>query len=185
MQSELEQMKADVIKPFPKAQELLEAETELEDVHEQLTQFELTDDSMHKQVFERLCENFMDVMTGKKLRAEYMVGDDPRKLTVELKGDVFSMSRSYMLNYEMKVDPLVCFKVDYKNVFVNPEVHKKVSKKCITFQHQLCCSGAWFVHSRIAPVKPGLCIFGDLFLRPCCAFGGFFRDRVMHFWRPF
>ena len=39
MKSELEQMKADVDKPFSKAEELLKAETEIEEVHLQLTQF--------------------------------------------------------------------------------------------------------------------------------------------------
>ena len=57
-------MKADVDKPFSKAEELLKAETEIEEVHLQLTQFEMTDDTLQKEVFERLADMFPQVLEG-------------------------------------------------------------------------------------------------------------------------
>ena len=59
-------MKIDVEKPFEKEQELAAAEAELEDVHIKLTQFELTDDSAQKDMFERLVDTFPEVLTGEK-----------------------------------------------------------------------------------------------------------------------
>lgn len=63
---ELEQMKIDVEKPFEKEQELADAEAELEDVHVKLTQFELTDDSAQRDMFERFVDDFTEVLTGEK-----------------------------------------------------------------------------------------------------------------------
>ena len=51
-------METDVDKPFSKAEELLKAETEIEEVHLQLTKFEMTDDTLQKEVFERIADMF-------------------------------------------------------------------------------------------------------------------------------
>ena len=57
-------MKIDVEKPFAKTEELRSMEAELDDVHMQLTKFTLTDDSMNKDMFERLVDTFTPVLTG-------------------------------------------------------------------------------------------------------------------------
>lgn len=62
--ADLEQMMIDVEKPFPKADELLSAETRLEEVHIELTEFEKNDDSLEKDLYERLCDQFPEVMAG-------------------------------------------------------------------------------------------------------------------------
>ena len=64
MQSDLEIMKKDVEKPFPRADELLQAETRLEEVHIELSNFELSDDSGEKDLYERLCDQFTELMSG-------------------------------------------------------------------------------------------------------------------------
>ena len=62
--ADLEQMMIDVEKPFPKADELLSAETRLEEVHIELAEFEKNDDSLEKDLYERLCDQFPEVMAG-------------------------------------------------------------------------------------------------------------------------
>lgn len=86
MRSELKQMEADVDKPFPKAEELLKAETEIEEVHLQLTKFEMTDDTLQKEVFERLADMFPQVLEGDSEYVKFNVhgGYDPR---IDLKVD--------------------------------------------------------------------------------------------------
>ena len=120
MHTELEQMKIDVEKPFPKAEDLLRAETRLEEVHDQLTKLELTDDTANKDIFERLCAMFPDVMSGKKEAVKYEAGETFDPLSVELHGNVFSMAHTYTQNGDLMYDPLVYFKVDYANEKVLP-----------------------------------------------------------------
>lgn len=113
-------MKIDVEKPFPKAEELLRAETRLEEVHDQLTKLELTDDTANKDIFERLCAMFPDVMSGKKEAVKYEAGEAFDPLTAELHGDIFSLAHTYTQNGDLMYDPLVYFKVDYANEKVLP-----------------------------------------------------------------
>ena len=120
MKAELEQMKIDVEAPFPKADELLKAETRLEEVHEELTKFELTDDSMNKEIYERFTESFPDIMFGKREAMVLEAGEGWDTLSVELHGDVLSMAHSHEQNGDLMYDPLICFKVDYDNEKVIP-----------------------------------------------------------------
>lgn len=90
--ADLEQMKIDIEKPFPKAEELLNAETRLEEVHIELTNFELNDDSQEKDLYERLCDNFPEVMSGQKSAMKFETAD--KTITAELKGEQFTLSQS-------------------------------------------------------------------------------------------
>ena len=118
--SELEQMKIDVEKPFEKEQELLAAEAELEDVHTKLTQFELTDDSAQKDLFERLVGSFPEIMTGEKSYIKYEA-ECFMPLHVEMNSDVLTISQTYVQNDDLMYDPRIDFKVDYENKKVIPE----------------------------------------------------------------
>ena len=64
LKKDLETMQEEVDKPFPKADELLQAETRLEEVHIELSAFELEDDSNEKDLYERLCDIFSELMSG-------------------------------------------------------------------------------------------------------------------------
>ncbi|MGN1106676.1 MAG: DUF6908 domain-containing protein, partial [Huintestinicola sp.] len=116
----LEQMKIDVEIPFPKADELLKAETRLEEVHEELTRFELTDDTMNKEIYERFVDSFPDIMFGKRESMRFEAGEGWDTLSVELHGDVFSIAHTYEQNGDLMYDPLICFRVDYDNEKVIP-----------------------------------------------------------------
>ena len=118
--SELEQMKIDVEKPFEKEQELLAAEAELEDVHTKLTQFELTDDSAQKDMFERLADSFPEIMTGEKSYIKYE-SECFMPLHVEMNSDVLTISQTYVQNGDLMYDPRIDFKVDYENKKVIPQ----------------------------------------------------------------
>lgn len=118
--NELEQMKIDVEKPFEKEQELLVAEAELEDVHTKLTQFELTDDSSQKDMFERLVDTFPEVLTGEKPYVKYEA-ECFMPLHVEMNSDVLTISQTYVQNGDLMYDPRIDFKVDYENKRVIPE----------------------------------------------------------------
>ena len=120
MKAELEQMKIDVEVPFLKADELLKAETRLEEVHEALTKFELSDDTMHKEIYERFADNFPDVLFGKKEAMRFEAGEGWDALSVELHGDILSMAHTYEQNGDLMYDPMICFKVDYENEKVIP-----------------------------------------------------------------
>ena len=114
MKSELEQMKVDVEKPFPKAEELFLAETQLEEVHEQLTQFEMEDDSAARDMFDRLNELFPLIMDGKTEHISY-TAEGMEKLNVEMHGTDFSICQTYEQNGDLMYDPLVYFKIDYEH----------------------------------------------------------------------
>ena len=90
-------MEADVDKPFSKAEELLKAETEIEEVHLQLTKFEMTDDTLQKEVFERLADMFPQVLEGDSEYVKFNVhgGED---LHVEMNGDVLTICQTYEQN---------------------------------------------------------------------------------------
>ncbi len=120
MKAELEQMMIDVEIPFPKADELFKAESRLEEVHEELTKFELTDDTMHKEIYERFADSFTDILFGRKeaMRYEAGIGWDP--LSVELHDNIFSIAHTYEQNGDLMYDPMVCFIVDYENEKVIP-----------------------------------------------------------------
>lgn len=120
MKAELEQMKIDVEIPFPKAEELQKAEARLDEVHEELTRFELTDDTLNKDIYERFVEAFPDVMLGKKEAMRFEAGEGWDTLSVELHGDVFSVAHTYEQNGDLMYDPLICFKVDYEKEKVIP-----------------------------------------------------------------
>ena len=112
-------MKADVDKPFSKAEELLKAETEIEEVHLQLTQFEMTDDTLQKEVFERLADMFPQVLEGDSEYMRYSVngGED---LHVEMNGDVLTICQTYEQNGDLMYDPRIDLRVDYDNQKVIP-----------------------------------------------------------------
>ena len=118
--NELEQMKIDVEKPFEKEQELAAAEAELEDVHIKLTQFELTDDSAQKDMFERLVDTFPEVMTGEKSYVKYEA-ECFMPLHVEMNSDVLTIAQTYVQNGDLMYDPRIDFQVDYKNKKVIPQ----------------------------------------------------------------
>ena len=118
--AELEQMKIDVEKPFGKADELSKAEARLEEVHEALTKLELTNDSMHKEIFERFCDIFPDIMHGYTDSERYKAGDQFDTLSVELHGDILSVEHTYEQNGDLMYDPRIDFKVDYDNEKVIP-----------------------------------------------------------------
>ena len=119
MKSELEQMKADVDKPFSKAEELLKAETEIEEVHLQLTQFEMTDDTLQKEVFERLADMFPEIMEGDSEYIKYNV-PGMEDLHVEMNGDVLTICQTYKQNGDLMYDPRIDLRVDYDNQKVIP-----------------------------------------------------------------
>ena len=118
--SELEQMKIDVEKPFGMADELSKAETRLEEVHDALTKLELTDDTMHKEIFERFCDMFPDIMHGNTDSEKYTAGDCFDTLSVELHGNTLSIAHTYEQNGDLMYDPRIDFKVDYSNEKVIP-----------------------------------------------------------------
>ena len=118
--NELEQMKIDVEKPFEKEQELAAAEAELEDVHIKLTQFELTDDSAQKDMFERLVDTFPEVLTGEKSYVKYEA-DCFMPLHVEMNSDILTIAQTYVQNGDLMYDPRIDFKVDYENKKVIPK----------------------------------------------------------------
>lgn len=118
--SELEQMKRDVEQPFPLADELFNAETRLEEVHEALTKFELSDDTAHKEMYERLCETFPNIFSGECSAMRFEAGEGWDTLSIELHGDMFSIAHTYEQNGDLMYDPLVYFKVDSENEKVIP-----------------------------------------------------------------
>ena len=119
MRSELKQMEADVDKPFSKAEELLKAETEIEEVHLQLTKFEMTDDTLQKEVFEHLADMFPQVLEGDSEYMKFSVngGED---LHVEMNGDVLTICLTYEQNGDLMYDPRIDLRVDYDNQKVIP-----------------------------------------------------------------
>lgn len=119
--SELEQMKIDVEKPFEKEQELAAAEAELEDVHVKLTQFELTDDSAQRDMFERFVDDFTEVLTGEKSYIKYESNCEAfMPLHVEMNSDILTISQTTVQNGDLMYDPRIDFKVDYENKKVIP-----------------------------------------------------------------
>lgn len=119
MRSELKQMEADVDKPFSKAEELLKAETEIEEVHLQLTKFEMTDDTLQKEVFERIADMFPQVLEGDSEYVKFNVHGG-EELHVEMNGDVLTICQTYEQNGDLMYDPRIDLKVDYDNKKVIP-----------------------------------------------------------------
>ena len=118
---ELEQMKIDVEKPFEKEQELAAAEAELEDVHVKLTQFELTDDSAQRDMFERFVDDFTEVLTGEKSYVKYESNFEAfMPLHVEMNSDILTIAQTTVQNGDLMYDPRIDFKVDYENKKVIP-----------------------------------------------------------------
>lgn len=119
MRSELKQMEADVEKPFSKAEELLKAETEIEEVHIQLTKFEMIDDTLQKEVFEHLADMFPQVLEGDSEYVKFNVhgGED---LHVEMNGDILTICQTYEQNGDLMYDPRIDLRVDYDNQKVIP-----------------------------------------------------------------
>lgn len=113
-------MKIDVEKPFEKEQELLAAEAELEDVHTKLTQFELTDDSAQKDMFERLVDTFPEVLTGEKPYVKYEA-ECFMPLHVEMNSDIITIAQTYVQNGDLMYDTRIDFQVDYENKKVIPQ----------------------------------------------------------------
>lgn len=124
LKSDLEQMKVDVEIPFPKADELFKAETRLEEVHEELTKFELSDDTAHKEMYERLMESYPQVMSGEMEHQEFNAGASFDKLTVEKQDDIFYIGHSYEQNGDLMYDPLITLRVDVQNEKVIPLSHE-------------------------------------------------------------
>lgn len=103
--ADLEVMKIDVEKPFPRAEELFQAETRLEEVHIELTQFELNDDSKEKDLFERLCDIFPDILTGNRKSVQFEALEEIH--TAELKGDLLTLTKddgNAVTETAMKID---------------------------------------------------------------------------------
>lgn len=119
LNGELEQMKVDVEKPFAKETELRDAVAELDDVHMQLTQFTLTDDTMHKEIFERFVDTFTDIMTGDKTYQK-LLSEGFEPLSVEMNGDIFTLAHTYVQNGDLMWDPRIDFKIDYENKKATP-----------------------------------------------------------------
>lgn len=90
IKADLEVMKIDVEKPFPRAEELFQAETRLEEVHIELTQFELNDDSQEKDLYDRLCENFPEILSGQHKEMQYEAKGSV--INAELKGELFTLA---------------------------------------------------------------------------------------------
>ena len=114
MQSDLEIMKKDVEKPFPRADELLQAETRLEEVHIELSNFELSDDSGEKDLYERLCDQFTELMSGEVTSIQCQT--DNGDVTVEMKNDTLILT-DYTSD-EVKTE---AFTVDYVNEKATPK----------------------------------------------------------------
>lgn len=112
LKSELEQMKVDVMAEFPKAAELAKLEHRLNDVQDELTKFELTDDSLAKELFDRLTETFPDVMCGDRQSQNAFVGDNTDKVSVSMDGNIFTFRKSFVTNIEPTV---YAFAIDYEN----------------------------------------------------------------------
>lgn len=119
MKSELKQMEADVDKPFSKTEELRNAEAELEEVHVQLTQFEMSDDTLQKEMFERLADMFPEILEGDSEYIKYNV-PGMEDLHVEMNGDVLTICQTYEQNGDLMYDPRIDLKVDYDNQKVIP-----------------------------------------------------------------
>lgn len=106
--ADLEVMKIDVEKPFPRAEELFKAETRLEEVHIELTNFELNDDSKEKDLFERLCDNFPEILSGERKSIQFEAFGDIH--TVELKGGLFTFTKD-----DGETVTKTAIKIDYEN----------------------------------------------------------------------
>lgn len=111
--ADLEQMKIDVEKPFTKAEELFKAETRLEEVHIELTQFELNDDSQEKDLYERLCDNFPEIMSGQETAMQLEAAD--KIIKAELNGELFILTQSGDSEELQTI-----LRVDYENEKVIP-----------------------------------------------------------------
>lgn len=119
LKAELAQMKIDVDKPFARAEELCNAEAELDEVHIELTKFTLTNDSMNKEMFERLTDMFTDILTGDATYRKYTAeGFEP--LMAEMQEDILTLAHTYVQNGDLMWDPRIDFKVDYENKKVTP-----------------------------------------------------------------
>ena len=103
--ADLEIMKSEVDKPFPRADELFKAETRLEEVHVELTQFELNDDSGEKDLYERLTDQFADILSGKTSSMEF--SRDGLSVSAALNGDTFTLlkcSEENTFTAKMQID---------------------------------------------------------------------------------
>ncbi len=119
LKAELVQMEQDVNKPFAKSDELRAAETELDEVHMELTKFTLTDDTMNKEIFDRLTDMFTDILTGDTTYRKYTAeGFEP--LVAEMERDILTLAHTYEQNGDLMWDPRIDFKVDYENKKVTP-----------------------------------------------------------------
>ena len=119
LKAELAQMKIGVEKPFARAEELRNAEAELDEVHIELTKFTLTNDSMNKEMFERLTDMFTGILTGDATYRKYTAeGFEP--LVAEMEGDILTLAHTYVQNGDLMWDPRIDFKVDYENKKVTP-----------------------------------------------------------------
>lgn len=106
--ADLEVMKIDVEKPFPRADELFKAETRLEEVHLELTKIEQNDDSKEKELFERLCDNFPEILSGEQKSAQFeALGDF---YTAELKGSLLTFKKD-----DGRAVTQTAMKIDYEN----------------------------------------------------------------------
>ena len=119
-ESEYQQMMIDVEKPFDKADELADAEAKLRDVLEQLTKFELTDDTAQKDLYENITEMYPDIMSGKTDYIRSEAGEAFMPLHVSLHDNVLSMSHTYEQNGDLMYDPRIDFFVDREHYKLVP-----------------------------------------------------------------
>lgn len=106
--ADLEVMKIEVEKPFSRADELFKAETRLEEVHIELTKIEQNDDSKEKDLFERLCDIFPDVITGNRKSVQIEALGDVH--TATLKGDMLTLTKD-----DGNVVTETVMQIDYEN----------------------------------------------------------------------
>ena len=111
LKSDLENMKVDVMKPFPKAEQLAAAEERLTVVLDELTRFSITDNSAAKDLYERLCETFPDIMNGNAEHERYTAGECFDPLVVEMHEDMLYMAHTHIQNGDVMNDPLIVFQI--------------------------------------------------------------------------
>ena len=73
---------------------------QIEEVHLQLTQFEMTDDTLQKEVFERLADMFPLVLEGDSEYMRFSVNGG-ENLHVEMNGDVLTICQTHELNGDL------------------------------------------------------------------------------------
>lgn len=125
-ESELEKMKADVLKPFPKADELEKLEIRLNEVLDELTRSDLTDDSAQKDAYEWVSELFPQVMSGECRYQKYEAGGF-MPLHIQTDGNTLTLAHTYEQNGDLMYDPRIDFVIDRENEKITPVSYEQSS----------------------------------------------------------